>query len=274
MNVIQGSKKNFSGIILVTFMLMTSPVFAGVEWIKLPLADGSTLDALLGVPDDAQQHPAVIYSHGTFVRRMTYEGARQDGYDIRDYVDALVEAGYIALAPVRDIHRLPGYASVGPGEVMDQTQQQWIEAIDQGIASIVAGVSFLSNHERSTGKTGLVGFSEGGLATLWSIVDGTHADAVVLMSPATIRDAGPRSLKAVKKSGRVSTINSPLFITVGEDDNRSIKKFVAKGLLKTLRENGQTFESRTDYPGDHKWFYKVRPEHWTDVRTFLDKYLK
>ncbi len=80
-------------LVSAALLIAVSPAWAEVVWIKLPLAGGGTLNALLGVPDDSAKHPAVLYSHGTFVRRMGYDEARANGYDIRDYVDALVKAG-------------------------------------------------------------------------------------------------------------------------------------------------------------------------------------
>ena len=217
----------FVGAVFATLLLAVSPVRAEVSWITLPLAGGGTLDAVLGVPEGAEKRPAVIYSHGTFVRRMGYDVAKMKGYDIEDYVEALVAAGYVALAPMRNVHSLSDPSSARPGEVMNQSKRQWIEAIEQGIASVTAGIQFLTAHERVSGPVGLVGFSEGGLVSLWASIEGAEAKALVLMSPATIRDAGPRNQKNAKS--RLAAVKAPMLVTAGANDNRSILKSVSMG---------------------------------------------
>lgn len=229
---------------------------------------------MLGVPEGVSAAPGVVYSHGTFVRRMGYEAAKAKGYDVAAYVEALNKAGFVALAPVRSEGRLPDPGNARRGEVGKEPRPSLQAGIEQGIAAVEAAVEFLRGHPTATGKVGAIGFSEGGLATLWSLVQGLEVDAAVLMSPATIRKAGRLNMKNASESGGLSGIAGAVLITLGANDNPPILKGVGSRLIPTMRNAGVALETKTDYPGDHSWFWEVQPEHFSDVQAFLDRHLK
>jgi len=247
------------GGLMLAALFVAEPAAAGVEWVKFPTSGGATISAALALPDGAGPHPAVIYNHGSIVRRDGYRTATAKGYDLDGYTQALAKAGYVALAPVREHLADANYA----------------DAVRGGVETMRAAISYLRDRDDvDGGRIGAAGFSEGGLITLWSAIKGLKINAVVLMSPATIRDAGDWQLKRATKKERLNGINLPILLTVGENDNRSIRKVTTRRLIPNMESLGKSFKYRTDFPGDHKWFWSVRSEHLAYVTKFLDRHLK
>ena len=52
-----------------------------------------------------------------------------------------------------------------------------------------------------------------------------------------------------------------------------IRGGVEKFLIPNLTKTNPQFRHRTDYPGGHNWFWKVRDEYWKDVAAFLKEHL-
>jgi len=244
-----------------------------VKWIDLPVSTGGSVRALLGIPDGISKAPGVVYSHGTFVRRLGYDAAKAKGYDVADYVEALNKAGFVALAPIRDEGVLPDPFNARRGEVGRESKPSIKAGMEQGIASLQAAVAFLREHPTATGKVGGIGFSEGGLVTLWSLLRKLDTNAAVLMSPATFKKAGRLNMKNAAKSDGFANIKGPVLITLGEHDNPAILKGVKSRLIPKMKDEDVTLETRLTYPGDHSWFWKVQPEHFSDVRAFLIQHL-
>ena len=69
-------------------------------------------------------------------------------------------------------------------------------------------------------------------------------------------------------------LTMPVMLTVGSKDNKSIRKVTAKKLIPIMQKLEKNFTYKIDYPGDHKWFWKVRKSHFADVKKFLDEHLK
>lgn len=247
-------------------------VQAKTEWIELKAA-GTAVRAILAVPEGPGPHPAVIFNHGTGVRHHGYEGSKSKGQsDVRDFTDALVKDGYLALAPIRrflaDDAYMERHRQVGG-------KRAWKTVVDKGVETVQAAKAYLEGRDDvAKKKIAVVGFSEGGNVSLWTAIETTGFAAVVLMSPATIRAAGSRRLGAAGSVDNLANIKAPVLLTIGEDDNRSIVKVGKNRLVPNFREVNDRFESRTDYPGDHFWFHEVQDEHWPDVAAFLGKYLK
>lgn len=262
-------------LIAVAIVILSAlPAHAAMEWIDLPVSTGGSVKALLGVPDGVTNAPGVVYSHGSKVRRQGYEASKKGGYDVADWVEALNKAGYVAIAPVRDSGVLPNPLSARKGDVGNESSDSMIQGLEQGIASLQAATALLKAHPTATGKVGALGFSEGGLVTTWAAIRGLDADALVLMSPATIRSAKRLNMKNASEAIAPGSIAAPVLLTLGKRDNAAILKGIPGRLIPALQDAGVNLETKLDYPGDHSWFWRVRDQHFTDVRAFLDRYLK
>lgn len=261
-----------STIILLVWSCVSAQ--AKTQWIDLPVSTGGSIKALLGIPQGVDKAPGVVYSHGSKVRRLGYEESKRQGYDVADWVEALNSAGYVAIAPVRAQGALPNPRNASRGDVGNETSESMIAGLKQGIASLQAATTFLKMHPTATGKVGALGFSEGGLVTTWSAIDGLEVDAFVLMSPATIRSAKHLNMKNAAQAVGPDSFKGPVMITLGKDDNSSILKGIPSRLIPAMQKAGVQLETKLGYPGDHSWFWKVRDAHFKDVRAFLDRYLK
>ena len=243
-----------------------------VAWVDLQTDRGETVKALFAKPQAAGKRPAVIFNHGTAVRQSGYEGAASQGNDTRDYVDAIVAAGYVALAPIREFNRSTARFERG-GTV--GSAEAWDAVIEGGIRTVLAARAYLAKHpDVDAGRIAVIGFSEGGNVTLWSLMENGGFAAAVLMSPATIDIASRFTLRAAAADSRLRSLPMPVFLTIGKQDLRPVKKVASRVLAPRLEQSNDGFLFEAAYPGDHKWFHKVRDSHWADVRRFLDRHLK
>jgi dienelactone hydrolase len=250
----------FKIFMILAFIVQFVSHFAQAEtsWVSFQ-AGSDTVKALIAFPQGDGPHPAVIYNHGGVVREKGYRSATSHGYDVTGYVEAIAEAGYIGLAPIREHLASADYEA----------------AINGGVITVEAAIGFLQNHSKADpSRIGAIGFSEGGLVTLWSAIEGAGLKAIVLMSPATIRDAGKRQLKAAARGPNLQHIKMPVLLTVGTDDNRSIRKVTEGRLIPNMKKLGTPFFHKSDYPGDHKWFWKVQKSHFSDVSEFLAEHMR
>ncbi|MDA1089957.1 MAG: dienelactone hydrolase family protein [Proteobacteria bacterium] len=154
---------------------------AATQWIELNVG-GTAVRSILALPEGPGPHPAVIFNHGTGVRHHGYEGSKSKGQaDVKDFTDALVKDGYIALAPIRRF--LADDAYVERGRQIGGSEE-WMTVIAKGIETVQAAKAYLTNRDDvAKDKIAVVGFSEGGNVTLWSAARTPGFKAVVLMSP-------------------------------------------------------------------------------------------
>ena len=86
-------------------LLLLAALPARAEWITLALPTGPTLQADVQAPADLktlERVPGVIYLHGRSVRQNGYDAEADRGYDITAFTRAFADAGFIAIAPVRE----------------------------------------------------------------------------------------------------------------------------------------------------------------------------
>jgi len=229
---------------ILSFLLFSIGIVqaSDVQWIEY---EGVT--ALYLHPKKDKVLPAIVFNHGGVIEKMGYAKASRMGYDLEGYVRVVGDSGYACIAPIRN-------------DV----------SLFSGVEAVKGAIRFLESQTNiDRNNIAIIGYSKGGIIACQSVIDGINAKAVVLMSPAGI-DMDINSLK-----GKLQSIKIPVFLTLGDkrEDPNSIN-FCYKILIPELEGSNKSFEYIKDYPGDHKWFWVVRPRHWKDVVRFLDKYLK
>jgi len=195
--------------------------------------------------------PVVLYNHGGLGENV--------GGDLLGTSKALAEEGYLARAEKRrETVSLSGH--------LDEV----ITALDD----------LQSHRDAISDRTGIMGFSRGGLLTLQaSILKPERVHAVVLMAPA----AGGNALNEALQ--QVSAITAPVLILVAENDlyqdnhvqlaNDVYNALLAQGKDATLivypgyDANGDGIIDQND--DGHELFWKVQEPYWSDVLEFFDR---
>ncbi len=242
-------------VVLLIALSAAPPVRAEADWIDFETAAAGTVSALFAKPEGDGPFAAIVYNHGRIVRKLGYAEAAVRGYDVKDFVEKLAAAGYVVIAPIRD--RLE---DAGPEE-----------AVSGGVAVSNGAIDFLKGRsDVNAERIGVMGFSEGGLITIWTALKRDDLAAVVLMSPAVMGRAGNWSFKRAAREDYLTHITAPVFLTMGRDDSKRIKKNAFKRLIPRMESLGKDFSYRTDYPGDHRWFWEPRAAYFNDILEFLN----
>lgn len=264
------SRLFFSTILMLAISYGTS--HAELQLVTLMTERNEAVQAVFGDLGGSGRRPAVIFNHGTDVRRDGYEGAKRQGeMNVDDYVKALNDQGYVAIAPLRTL--LASEASLDRGRLVG-TPEQWDEVISYGIRTVAAARRYLS--ERSNVDSSaivLMGYSEGGNVSLWSAIETPGYRAVVLLSPAAMPTSRNYRLRAAADEDRLQRIAAPVFLAVAQNDFEGIRVVSREALIPNLKKANPAFRFRADYPGEHNWFFRVRPEFWNDVSAFLRQHL-
>lgn len=217
-----------------------------VEWVEIQdPKSGRIIRALFCHPKPGTKLPAVIYNHGKIIERSGYQGGLQKGYDVAEFVRALADSQYVAIAPLRPENTDFFFAPINRAVISYLKQRPDVD-FDQ---------------------IGIVGFSKGGYMTLEAASKMPVFKAIVAMSPA--RPQAPLGKDDLAK------IQAPILVTLGQKElNDEIGQSTLHNVVNVLRMLGKNVEFKTGYNGVHQWFYRVRPEYWPDIIAFLDKYLK
>ncbi len=169
----------------------------------------------------AGRHPAVIYSHGTVVRKLGYGINADSGHDVADFVNALVKVGYVAVAPIRQHARLDTAGrrrgAFRQKQILGGPAEEFDKAVGEGIAAIGASVAMVKARPDVDGsRVGVVGFSGGGNITLWSSLGNQDFGTIVLMSPVTLGRGGQRALARAADESRLKQIRARCFSPSGK----------------------------------------------------------
>ena len=183
---------------------------AELQLLTLTTERNETVQAVFGDPGGSGKRPAIIFNHGTDVRRDGYEGAkRQGGMVVDDYVKALNDQGYIAIAPLRTL--LAREATLDRGRLVG-TPEQWDEVIAYGVRAVAAARRYLSGRSNVDSSAIVVmGYSEGGNVSLWSAIETPGYRAVVLLSPAAMPTSRSYRLSTAAHEDRLQRIAAPEF---------------------------------------------------------------
>ena len=257
------------------------PKSADLRFVTITTEQKETVRAVLGEPSGSGNRPAVIFNHGASVRRDGYEGAKRKGeMYVDDYVKALNEQGYVAIAPLRTLFGKEANLDRDPltGRIrVTGTPEQWTEVIAYGLRVVGAARRFLAELPGVNQEAiAIMGFSEGGNISFWSAIETPGYRAVVLLSPATL--SLPPSVRyripATIKEEMLRRISAPVFLAVATDDFKDIRELTSEALIPNLKKVNPAFRYRTDYPGPHGSFTRVRNEFWVDVVAFLKEHLQ
>lgn len=259
--------------VAVVAVLTAGAARADLGEIRLLTDKNEPVRAIVAAPAGPPgRRPAVIFNHGTEVRQDGYEGAlNRGGMDVGQFLRALARENYVAIAPIRSI--LAGEVGFQRGRMIG-TPEQWTEVIAFGIRAVAAARRHAAERpDVDPQRIAVMGFSEGGNVSLWAASQAPGYRAVVLLSPAAISQSLDYRLGQAARVENVARIGAPVFLAVGADDLPAVRGGVEKFLIPNLTQTNPKFRHRTDYPGDHKWFWRVRDEYWKDVTAFLKEHL-
>ncbi|VAX19067.1 hypothetical protein MNBD_NITROSPINAE04-1628 [hydrothermal vent metagenome] len=225
----------------------------GVSWVQYQTGSGSSVKALYKGPGSASRtsaqagvlYPAIIYNHGKAVEKKGYEGAANSGYDIKDFVEAIAQAGYAGLAPIR-----------WEGSNFD-------DGIEGGAIQYLKG-----RGDIDPARIYMIGFSRGGFMTVMSAITYSgDLKAIALMAPGFV---GKDVWDAVEPD--LDKTTAPVYVALGADEpDANISKYTTQ-LVSDLTALGKEVESKLDYPGDHNWFKEVRSEYWNNIIDFINRH--
>ena len=244
---------------------------AEIGLISLTTERGEVVRAVLGVPDAGSgKRTAVIFNHGTDVRRDGYEGAKRGGsMDVDDYVKPLVQRGYVVVAPLRTL--LAREATLDRGKLVG-TPEQWDAVLDYGHRAIAAARKYLDGRaDVDTSSIVMMGYSEGGNLALWSAIGNPTYRAVVLVAPAAMPTSTRYQLRMAANPENLRRIGVPVFLAVATRDFDGIRGVTTEKLIPNMQEIDPRFRFRTDYPGDHNRFFKIDRDLWADLTAFFQE---
>lgn len=237
-------------------LILATPCRA--EWIKLPLPTGGTLEADLQLPAGTKKAPGVIYLHDGSVRADGYESAAGRGYDVVSFTVALANAGFVALAPVR---QTPFESRNGDKVVGD------------GLVSVLTAAAFLQESDKVDGsRIGIMGFGEGATIALWALTQVPALKAAVLLSPDTLSEGRVRaenlSLRDFLAGDAVKAIRAPVLLTIGAREDRRSRR-MTDALADRLIKSYKRFRYLRHYEAGRRWFRQPRAAFMDDVTGFL-----
>ncbi len=240
---------------------------AELRWLELGEIGETPLQALYAEGTSAKA-PVVIFNHGTGIRREGYQIGDGGNMDMAGYVTAFSDAGYTTYAPIR---RFLKDEAIKRRREISGSAEQWERVVELGVEAVQRAVHHARQGDAGR-KIAIVGFSEGGLVSLWSGIMHPDVDALVLMSPAAIRMAERRSLRSA--SMEADRLAMPVMLTLAANDHWPSMKIAASLLIPSLEKAGVPRAIKTTYRGRHATFHEVQADHIADVIAFLNQFVR
>ena len=240
---------------------------AQLQWLDLGEIGGVPLQVLYAEASAADA-PVVVFNHGTGIRREGYQIGDQGNMDMAAYVTAFSEAGYTTYAPIRRFLR---EEAIKRRREIIGTAEQWQRVIELGVEVVQRAVRHARKGNAGR-KIAVVGFSEGGLVSLWAAVAHPGVDALVMMSPAALMAAETRSLRGA--SIEAESLAMPVMLTLAENDHRRSMEIASTFLIPSLEKAGVPTSIQTGYRGRHATFHRVQAAHIADVIEFLNQFIR
>jgi dienelactone hydrolase len=232
-------KSFYRGFLAIFFLWLPASLSHSAPLSSYKL-DGEQHDALVCRPSGKTPYAAVVFNHGAVVEQRGYEGAAENGYNLKAICEAFAADGFFVFAPIRK----------GGSENTPRHKDQIARSIDH--VKALPGVD--------AGRVALVGFSRGGALSLSVALGRSDLKALVLLAPV--------GREVQELSGRLDSIKAPVLLLVeASDQSGVIANF--KQLDQRLRNNRKEVRSITyDRGGAHRLFYDVS-YYWDDLRRFL-----
>ena len=163
-------------VILVSCLFSPS-CFAGVlapEYVRIPFSQNITLEANIYRPDDSEQHPLIILSHGRPGASQLHEKTPAEFYPIP--VSWFVEHGFVVVVPVRR-----AYGKSGGSDMETLKPFNPFRAGMAGADDIKAAIAYMKNKPYADSKRiVLAGLSCGGLVSIAAASQGIEGVVGVL----------------------------------------------------------------------------------------------
>ena len=229
---------------------LVSVLFALASTVDCQLQDfqiaGRSGKALICKPEGKGPFPTVIYNHGAIVDFRGYDGAAEAGYDLKGMMQKLAEAGFLAVAPIRQS---------GRGRLASH------------IAEIQQALDYVKTlPEADTTRMALMGFSRGGALTLTVSFHRPEFRSVILEAPAF----RPNQLKPL--FAQVDTLSQTFLLLIEKSDNPAFNQSLDMVDSLLTERGAHTHLIRYDRGGGHRLFWKV-DYYWDDVIAFLKRTL-
>ena len=203
---------------------------------------GRRSEALICTPDGDAPFPALVYNHGLAVDLHGHEDTTSQGLNLKEICDALSEAGYLVVAPIRR----------SSDKDLKSHQREVEDAIE-----------YMSGRQDvASERISLMGVSRGALLTLLIGIEREDLYSLIILAPAS---DGKRFRKAMNP---VAFIGSPVLVLVdGSDDSDILQNF--EMLKGALTKHYKPYEAiRYDQGRGRKLFWNAGP--WLDdVTAFI-----
>ena len=214
--------------------------------LKIFLNGNLSQEALFLDPKLNKIHPAIVYMHGGAVREKGNPVYKKGElfFDLEDKIKDFSSLGFVVISPLRNT---PKGCCNGD------------EAIQEGIKLANESVNYLNSLKSvDPNKVCLIGFSEGALISLWTMVRENDFNKAIVMSPSSQcgnKRAGSANFcgKDLIKSGELEKISKKIILTLGDNEKPSHIKNI-EGISNKLNQKINIFK------GDHSSFVYPRED--------------